>query len=153
MTSDVDRDAAEGLQEQLRLLIKQYRGLLKRKREIEGAIADTERSIRQLIGAAGSIDLPISSSSRTLFYRVQTIATSRKIIDPRPMFEAYGSAAYEAMTVIVSKADALMKRGTQEQFDTAIQGMTEKTSEPFLRVSIVKGNRDSTVINEEGGAV
>ena len=53
------------------------------------------------------------------------------------MFEAYGTDNYEAMVEIVNKADELMKKGTREQFDTAIQEMVESISEPFLRISIV----------------
>ncbi|MCL5252877.1 MAG: hypothetical protein M1351_02155 [Candidatus Thermoplasmatota archaeon] len=139
MTSATDTKAIEELPERLRSLIKQYRGLLKRKRDIEKAIGDTEQSIRQILGGAKSVDLPISSSSRTLFYRVQLVTTVRKIIDPRSLIESYGMGAYEAMSVIVSMADALMKRGTEEQFRIATQGMIEKTSEPFLRISVVRG--------------
>lgn len=76
MTSSADGGAAEGLQERVRFLIKQYSGLVKRKKGLEKAITDTEQSIRQLIGGARSIGLPISDSHRILFYRVQTVSST-----------------------------------------------------------------------------
>lgn len=139
MTSKADGDVAEGLQKRLRFLVKQHSELLKRRKELEKAIGGIERLIRQTLGGAESVDVPISDTSRGLFYRVQTVTTTRKLIDPRSMLEAYGPDACEAMSVIVSRADVLMKRGTQEQFDTAIQGMVEKTSQPFLHISVVRG--------------
>lgn len=149
MTSSADGGAAEGLQERVRFLIKQYSGLVKRKKGLEKAITATEQSIRQLIGGARSIGLPISDSPCTLFYRVQTASSTRKIIDPRFMFEAYDTDNYEAMVEIVSKADELMKKGTREQFDTAIQEMVESISEPFLRISIVKGTGGNNATNSK----
>lgn len=65
------------------------------------------------------------------------------------MFEAYGTDNYEAMVEIVSKADELMKKGTREQFDTAIQEMVESISEPFLRISIVKGTGGNNATNSK----
>ena len=125
-------------EEQLRSLVKQHETLAKRAAAIAEVQEELDIRIMAHMGDMQSVDVPLTDMQKRIMYRVQKATTTRRHLEARSVVEAYGADAYDVMSVVVSKANELMKKGTQEQFDIAKQGMTEIVSKPFVRISIVK---------------
>ena len=125
-------------EEQLRSLVRQHETLAKRKAAIEEVQEELDTRIMAHMGDMQSVDVPLTEAQKRIMYRVQKATTTRRRLEVRSVIEAYGTDAYGALSVVISRADEMMKKGTQEQFDIAKQGMTELVSKPFVRISIVK---------------